>query len=157
MSDRGYESDSSVESTDQMTNEADTVENAEEMEVLNNVRNAVQNWKTRELGKNKETNANVQGFDPLRKYVSNSASLYYDLVNFLNTSKNNEKNMKDRLYVNIVSAIGVPGGLPFHLRTVLQHFLQRDLVELPYTVEPTVINSYANQGMVASTEFPEEE
>jgi hypothetical protein len=157
MRDRGYESDSSLDSTNEMKNETDTPESPEEVEVLNNVRNAVQTWKTRELGKNKETNANVQGFDPLRKYVSNSASLYYDLLNFLNTSKNNEKNMNDRLYVNIVSAIGIPGGLPFHLRTLLQHFLQRDLVELPYTVEPTVINSYADKGMVASKEFPEEE
>jgi hypothetical protein len=157
MRDRGYESDSSLDSTNEMKNETDTPESPEEVEVLNNVRNAVQTWKTRELGKNKETNANVQGFDPLRKYVSNSASLYYDLLNFLNTSKNNEKNMNDRLYVNIVSAIGIPGGLPFHLRTLLQHFLQRDLVELPYTVEPTAINAYAKEGMVASKEFPEEE
>lgn len=157
MSDRGYESDSSLDSTDQMTNDAETIENAEEVKVVNNVRNAVENWKVRELGKNKESNANVEGFDPLRKYVSNAATLYYDLINFLNTSKNNEKNMSDILYVNIVSAIGIPGALPFHLRTLLQHFLQRDLVELPYTIKPTVVNSYAKQGMVASTEFPEEE
>ena len=70
--------------------------NEEEETALQTIRSAVQNWKVREMGKNKETNANVQGFDPLRKYVSNAARLYYDLLTFLKTSKNNETNMLDK-------------------------------------------------------------
>ncbi len=131
--------------------------NADEEVAVQNVRNAVQSWKLREMAKNKEVNANVQGFDPLRKYVSNAARLYYDLVQFLNTSKNKETNMMDKYYVNIVSAIGIPGSLPYSVRMILQHMLQRDLVELPYTMEPTIINAHAKQGSVATKEFPEEE
>lgn len=132
-------------------------ENQQEEATLQNVRIAVQNWKVREMGKNKETNANVQGFDPLRKYVSNAARLYYDLLTYLETSKNKETNLMDKYYVNIISAIGVPGALPYTLKTLLQHILQRDLVELPYTMEPTIINAHAKEGNRATTEFPEEE
>lgn len=131
--------------------------NEEEETALQTIRSAVQNWKVREIGKNKETNANVQGFDPLRKYVSNAARLYYDLLTFLKTSKNNETNMLDKYYVNIISAIGIPGALPYTLKTLIQHTLQRDLIELPYTMEPTIINAHAKEGNQATTEFPEEE
>lgn len=133
------------------------LENQEDEAKIQNVRSAVQEWKVREIGKNKETNANVQGFHPLRKYVSNAARLYYDLVTFLNTSKNNETNMMDSYYVKIISAIGIPGALPYTLKTLLQHMLQRDLIELPYTMEPTIINAHAKEGNQATTEFPEEE
>ena len=131
--------------------------NEEEETALQNVRSAVQEWKVREIGKNKETNANVQGFYPLRKYVSNAARLYYDLITFLKTSKNNETNMLDKHYVNIISAIGIPGALPYTLKTLIQHMLQRDLIELPYTMEPAIINAHAKEGNQATTEFPEEE
>lgn len=155
MSDRGYGSDSSVESEVEL-NESE-LNSEEEIQQVANVRTAIQNWKSREFGKNKEINTNAEGLNPLRKYVSNTAQLYYDLMTYLNTAKNNEKNMSDKLYVNIISAIGVPGALPFHLKTILQHFLQQDLVELPYTIAPPVINAYAKQGITASKEFPEEE
>ena len=157
MSDRGYGSDSSIESETEVELNESELNSEEEIQQVANVRTAVQNWKSREFGKNKETNANAEGLNPLRKYVSNAAQLYYDLITYLNTSKNNEKNMSDKLYLSIISAIGVPGALPFHLRTVLQHFLQQDLVELPYTIAPPVINAYAKQGITASKEFPEEE
>ena len=128
-----------------------------ENEQVNTIRRAVQEWKTREIEKNTESNANAPGLNPLRKYVNNAARLYYDLNTFLTTSKNNEKNMSDKLYVNIVSAIGNPGALSFTMKTMLDHFFQRDLIELPYTMNPVLVNQYAKNGTKAETEFPEEE
>lgn len=135
----------------------DLVENGEENTYIQNVREAVKNWKVNKMDETTEANSNVKGLDPLRKYVANSSRLFYDLMSFLSTSKNNEKNMKDNYYVKIVSAIGVPGGLSFHIRTLLEHFLQRDLIELPFTLETNMVNAYAQKGVQVSTNFPDEE
>jgi hypothetical protein len=129
----------------------------EEVERLNTVRDAIKNWKQREMDKNTLKENESKGLSSLRNYVSKSSELYYDLNTFLKTSKNNEKNMKDSLYVNIVSSIGNPGSLTSHLRTLLNHYLERDLVELPFTLETNMINSQAEKGNRAQTDFPEEE
>lgn len=129
----------------------------EEVTLVNNTREAVKNWKQRELDKNTLKENDSKGLSSLRNYVSKSSELYYDLNTFLSTSKNNEKNMKDDMYVNIVSAIGNPGSLTSHMRTLLKHYLERDLVELPFTLETDMINSQAKNGNRAQTDFPEEE
>ncbi len=129
----------------------------EETNKINNVREAVREWKLREMDKNTNTNANTKTLQPLRKYVANSANLYYDLKNYLSTAQNKESNMKDDIYVKIISAIGFPGALTNPLRVLVERLLERDLVELPFTMEPSIINSYSEKHMKAQTEFPEEE
>lgn len=124
---------------------------------IDTVRNAVRDWKIREFDNTTTPNANAKGLGLLRQYVAKSARLFYDLLNYLQTSRNKEQNMKDALYVNIITAIGPPGSLSFHVKTLLESFLQRDLVELPFTIEPNVVNSYAKKGFTAQQEFPDEE
>jgi hypothetical protein len=124
---------------------------------VNNVRNAIRDWKVREFDKTTEPTSNAKGLGLLRTYAAKSARLFYDIQDYLKTSKNKEQNMKDTFYVNIVTAIGIPGSLSFTVKTVLESLLQRDLLELPYTIEPKAINTYAKDGLVAQQEFPEEE
>lgn len=135
----------------------ESIESPEDTTRVTNVRNAVKNWKIREFDKTTEETSTAKGLQQLRQYTAKSARLFYDLINYLKTSKNNEQNMKDTLYVNIVSAIGIPGMLSFHLKTILENLLQRDLLELPFTIEPNVVNHYAGNGLQAQQEFPEEE
>lgn len=131
--------------------------NEEELTKVNKVREAVQSWKTKEMDKNTINQSNSKGLGALRNYVAKSARLYYDLNTYLTTEKNTESNLNDKYYVNIITAIGIPGGLSYHLKDLLQSLLERDLVELPFTLEPKVINSYAKKGERVNTEFPEEE
>jgi hypothetical protein len=152
-SDSETDSLSSIETYDLPTE----VDNTEDETHIATVRNTVRDWKLREMDKNTEMDSNPSGVNGLRNYARKSARLFYDLTSYLNTSKNDEKNMKDSLYVSIVDAIGLPATLNKHVKTMLEYFLQQDLVELPYTVEPTVINAYAKKGMEAQTEFPDEE
>ena len=144
---------SSIEAYDTM----EEVQTPEEIQQINNVRNAVREWKTREFNKTSEKTSEPKGLSMLRHYVSKSARLFYDLTNYLKTSKNDEQNMKDNLYRNIIAAIGIPGGLSFHVKTLLETLLQRDLLELPFTIEPSAINTYAKNGIQVQQEFPEEE
>jgi hypothetical protein len=130
-------------------------EDPAEQEKVMNVREAVRAWKARELPK--MANSEPRGLGFLLKYKANSARLYNDLNTYLNTSQNNEKNMADSLYRSIVTAIGAPGSLPFHTRILLESLLERDLLELPFTVKPSVVNTYAKKGMRVETEFPDEE
>lgn len=128
-----------------------------EEEQVDAIRNTIKEWKLRELEKNTRLNKKANGLDPLRNYVAKSARLYYDLQNYLQTEKNKEENLQDSLYIGIVTAIGSPGSLSYHLKTLIQHMLQRDLVELPLTVEPRIVNSYTKKGLVVNTNFPDEE
>lgn len=137
--------------------ETEPVDDLEESTYITNVRNSVRDWKLREMDANTSETSKANGLGGLRSYVAKTAQLFYDLQTYLNTSKNKEKNMADVLYVSIVEAIGIPATLNQHIRRLLEHFLQRDLVELPLTVEPTVINSYAQKGLEVKTEFPDEE
>lgn len=148
------ESESSLESINQF--DSDLLPEAETQHV-NTVREAVRNWKTRELDKTTKNTSNAKNLGSLREYVSNSSRLFYDLQDFLTTSKNKESNLKDALYMNIVSAIGAPASLGVHIKLLLNHFLERDLVELPYTLEPSLINTHAAKGIKADTEFPGQE
>lgn len=129
----------------------------EEQEQLASVRSAVRDWKLNELNKNTTPQSNVKSLQSLRTYVANAGRMYYDLLNYLKTSQNKEQNMKNTLYVNIVSSIGPPGSLSYPVKVLLESILERDLVELPYTLEPTLTNSYAEKGIRAQKEFPEEE
>jgi hypothetical protein len=135
----------------------ETLESPDDQTRITNTRNAVREWKVREFDKTTEQTSNAKGLKMLREYVAKSARLFYDLVNFMKTSQNKEQNMKDMLYVNIVTAIGVPGALSFHVKTILESLLERDLVELPFTIEPKVVNAYAKDGLQAQQDFPEEE
>jgi len=154
-----YDSDSDSDSLDSIARyeTREPVENEEEKTVVANVRNAVREWKLREMDKNTDFNVSAKGLEPLRSFVANSAQLFYDLQSYMSTLQNKESNLKDKLYVAIVSAIGNPASLTVHSKLLLTNALERDLVELPFTVEPAVINSYAGKGYEASTEFPEEE
>lgn len=124
---------------------------------VENVREAVKRWKLRELQNNTNMNQKASGLDPLRKYLSKSARLYYDLMNYMNTSQNKESNKKDGIYMTIVVAIGQPEALSSHARTLLETLLQRDLVELPLTIEPKIVNTYVEKGFSVNTNFPDEE
>lgn len=128
-----------------------------EEEKLMTVREAIRSWKLRELEKNTRQDQTTKGLNPLRKYVANSARLFYDLQNYMATEKNKEKNMNDSLYVAIVQAIGSPEGLSFHFRALLQRMLERDLLELPFTVEPSIVDTFTQKGLTVDTNFPDEE
>jgi hypothetical protein len=155
MSDTESDKDS-LESINAFDQEVEST-NPEESTKLQTVREAVQGWKAKEMDKNTMNVSNTKGLGALRNYVANSAKLFYDLNTYLETEKNNETNMNDRHYVKIITAIGIPGGLSVHLKSLLQHILERDLVELPFTLEPNIINSHAKKGIRIDTEFPEEE
>jgi hypothetical protein len=154
MSDSESESSASVLSIE---DGLDDVENIEDVNHVNQVRNGVRDWKLRELDKNTTETSQAHSLQGLRSYVAKSATLFYDLMGYMKTATNKEKNMKDVLYVSIVDAIGAPGALDYHVRNVLEHILQRDLLELPLTVEPKVVNTYAEKGLKVQTEFPDEE
>jgi hypothetical protein len=155
MSDTESDRDS-LESINGFDNQDESV-NEEELTKVKKVREAVQSWKTKEMDKNTIHPSNSKGLGALRNYVAKSARLYYDLNTYLTTEKNTESNLNDKYYVNIITAIGIPGGLSYHLKELLQSLFERDLVELPFTLEPKVINSYAKKGERVNTEFPEEE
>jgi hypothetical protein len=158
MSDTGLDdSDRDSLSSIEAFDAAEIVESPEEQTKVMNVRNAVKEWKVREFDKTTGRNSNPKGLDRLREYSAKSARLFYDLENYLKTAQNKEQNMKDTFYVNIVMAIGVPGALSYHLKTILESLLERDLVELPYTIEPRVVNTYAKDGLQAQQDFPQEE
>lgn len=150
-------SDSEISTVSTEPEQTEELENLEETAYIDNVRNNVRDWKLREMDANTNETSKSNGLQGLRGYVSKTAQLFYDLQNYLQTSKNNEKNMNDSLYVNIIDAIGYPATLNSHVKMLVEHFLQRDLVELPLTVEPKVINTYAEKGLEMQTEFPDEE
>jgi hypothetical protein len=154
MSERDTDSIASIEAFDDIP---ETPMDLEEEERINKVRDSIKDWKLRELEANTHFNTKANGLDPLRKFVSKSARLFYDLQNYLTTSQNKQENMKDNLYVMIVSAIGSPGTLSLHGRTLLQSLMERDLVELPLTVEPKIVNSYTKKGLTLNANFPDEE
>ncbi len=147
----------SLESIARFDGDIENVESSEDNTYIKNVRETVKNWKTKELNKNTQNNANPKGLNGLRVYVANASRLFYDLSNYLTTSKNKESNMKDSYYVKIISAIGNPGSLSEPLKSMLEHFLERDLVELPLTLEPNLSNAYAKNGVEMTRNFPEEE
>jgi hypothetical protein len=154
MSERDTDSIASIEAFDDIP---ETPMDLEEEERINKVRDSIKDWKLRELEANTHFNTKANGLDPLRKFVSKSARLFYDLQNYLTTSQNKQENMKDNLYVMIVSAIGSPGTLSLHGRTLLQSLMERDLIELPLTVEPKIVNSYTKKGLTLNANFPDEE
>lgn len=156
MSDRD-DYDSEDDSLSPIEAATESLDAPEDTTHLSTVRTAVQAWKANEFAKTATGNSNAKGLGSLRHYTANAARLFYDLTSFLTTSKNKDHNMKDMYYVSIVSAIGLPGSLSFPLRTLLENALQHDLLELPYTIQPAVVNTYAKNGLVAQQEFPEEE
>lgn len=160
--DSDIDSEGSRDSLDNInTFDSEVPENEEDMKQLEPVREAIRDWKLREQDKNTNTNVNAKSLKSLRNYVSNTGKLYYDLKNYLSTSQNEQKNMEDSYYVSIVTAIGQPGSLSSPLRILLERVLERDLIELPFTVEPNVINSYAKKNLKQNTSnvlsFPDEE
>jgi hypothetical protein len=129
----------------------------EEEDRIENVRERIKTWKLRELKNNTGFNQKPNGLDPLRKFVTKSARLFYDLQEYIATSQNKDENLKDNLYMMIITAIGPPGSLSVHGRTLLQSFMERDLLELPLTVEPKIVNSYTKKGLRLNANFPEDE
>lgn len=153
------ERDSDTDSLDSIAayEEIENASEEDEQQYIESVREAVKNWKLRELQNNTTMNKKPNGLQPLRNYVANSAKLYYTLNSYLGTSQNKDDNMKDKLYVSIISAIGSPASLSNHLRTLLESLLQRDLIELPLTVEPKIVNVYTQKGLHVNKNFPDEE
>lgn len=133
----------------------DNQEIDEEDQQIQNVRDAVRGWKERELDKNTDASTKPKGLAQLRTYATTSAKLFYALERYI-TSK-----IKDPLLTmnaeDIVKAIGDPETLSNHLRIVLKDLLERDLIELPFVIDPNVSKAYAEEGMVTQTEFPDEE
>lgn len=159
MDNRASDSDSETGTLSPIENydTHEIVEDPKELEHVQTVRNAVADWKLREMDRNSTETSKPKGLRGLRDYVNNSAKLFYDLNTYMNTSKNDEKNMKDALYVGIIEAIGLPATLAFHMKLLLQHILERDLVELPFTMNPKAINERAEKGIEVRTQFPDEE
>lgn len=153
----GSDTESETDSLGPMNQETETMDSPEEKEQIQSVRTAVREWKTKELNKNTAEGSDTKSLQSLRNYVANAGRLYYDLLNYLKTAQNKEQNMKDSYYVQIISAIGPPGALAYPVKILLESLLERDLVELPYTLEPTLTNSYAEKGILAQKEFPDEE
>jgi hypothetical protein len=120
---------------------------------IDNVREAIKEWKIRELDKASDIKQDPEGFARIQQFLQLAARLLYDLLDYIKSSKNKQENLKDKLYVNIVSAIGDPNELTSHERINIEDILNRDLVELPYTVEPRMINIHAKHGIHAATSF----
>ena len=135
----------------------ESMPDAQEEQQVNTVREAVKGWKLRELEQNTQMNKKANGLDPLRNYVAKSARLFYDLQKYLTTEQNKDENMNDTFYMEIIRAIGSPAAVTLHFRTLLQSMLERDLIELPLTVEPKVVNTYTTKGLTVNTNFPDEE
>lgn len=159
MNNQGSDSDSEAGTLSPIENydTNEVLDDPKDIEHVENVRNAVAEWKLREMDKNANETSKPKGLQGLRNYVNKSARLFYDLNTYINTSKNDEKNMKDVLYVSIIEAIGMPAALAFQVKMLLQHVLERDLVELPFTVNPKAINERAEKGIEVETQFPDEE
>jgi hypothetical protein len=151
------ESDSGTLSPIENYDTNEIIDDEKEIQYMQNVRNKVQDWKLREMDKNTTEKSNAKGLLGLRMYLNKSAKLFYDLNTYINTSKNNDKNMKDALYASIIEAIGLPGALAYHTKMLLQHILERDLVELPFTINPSAVNERAKKGIEVQTQFPDEE
>jgi hypothetical protein len=151
------DTESETDSLGPMPETETRIDSTEDQNHIQEIRSAVREWKTRELYKNTAPNSNAKGHDALTKYIANAAQLFFDLISYIKTSQNKEQNMRDSLYVKIVGAIGNPGALSHPLLMNLELLLSRDLIELPYTLEPKMTNAFAKEGIQAQKEFPEEE
>lgn len=125
----------------------------EEENHIEEVRKAVSSWKERELDKASDIKQDPQSLDRIQQFLRLAAKLLYDLLNYIKSAKNNDENMKDKLYVKIVTAIGNPSDLTSHERINMEDILNRDLVELPFTVKPSMVNAHAKKGIKVSTNF----
>jgi len=150
-------SDSEPDSLDLNRNDSEEIRDEPEDQLLTQVREAIRQWKARELTKNSDPSGNPKGLHALRAYVARSGKMYYDLLAYLTTETEAEENRRDALYKAIVSAIGDPRQLSNHGRSLIEYTLERDLVEFPFTVEPKSINTYADKGLTTTTDFPDEE
>ncbi len=119
----------------------------EEENHIEAVRNAVSIWKERELDKASDSKQDPQSLDRLKQFLVLAARLLYDLLNYIQSAKNKDENMKDKLYVKIITSIGNPDNLTTHERINIENILNRDLVELPFTVNPKMINAHAKKGI----------
>jgi hypothetical protein len=150
-------SDSEVDSLDMNQNDTQEILEEPEDQLLSQVREAIRQWKAKELEKNSDPNGTAKGLQALRSYVARSGKMYYDLVTYLTSETETEENRRDAFYKAIVSAIGDPKQLSNHGRSLIEYTLERDLIEFPFTVEPRSINTYANKGLTTETEFPDAE
>jgi hypothetical protein len=107
------------------------------------VRESVKAWKLRELEKTTNDETDPQDMTWLRKFVKAAALLYFDLIVYMDKAKNKDENMKDDLYVKIIGAIGIPSALSTTERFTIESMLNRDLVELPLTIEEAAIDERA--------------
>ncbi len=150
-------SDSEPDSLDLNRNDTQEIQEEPEDQLLVQVREAIRQWKAKELEKNSDPNGNPRGLHALRAYVARSGKMYYDLLTYLTSETEVEENRRDAFYKAIVSAIGDPKQLSNHGRSMIEYTLERDLVEFPFTVEPRSINTYAEKGLATTTDFPDEE
>lgn len=150
-------SDSEPDSLDMNRNDTQEIVDEPEDQLLTHVREAIRQWKAKELEKNSDPKGNPRGLHSLRAYVARSGKMYYDLLAYLTTGKETDENRRDTLYRAIVTAIGDPTQLSNHGRSLIEYTAERDLVEFPFTVEPRSINTYAEKGLSTTTDFPDEE
>lgn len=151
-----YDSDNSLENINDYEN-IDVGPSEEEEDHIDSVRKAVKTWKMRELDKSADKKQDPASFNSLHHFLTAAAQLLIDISNYIKSSQNKDENMKDNLYVAIIQAIGDPNNLSSHERIHIENVLNRDLVELPFTVDPSIINAHAKKGIKANTKFYNEE
>lgn len=127
----------------------------EEEERIERVREAVKIWKMREMDKSADKKQDPASFNGLHHFLIAAAKLLIDLSNYIKSSQNKDENMRDNLYVAIIQAIGHPDNLTSFERILIENNLKRDLVELPFTAEPSIIDAHAGKGIKADTKFYE--
>lgn len=125
----------------------------QEEEHIVNVREAVKTWKARELDKSADKKQDAASFNSLNNFLQATARLLYDIKEYIRSAKNKEENMKDHLYVKIIQAIGDPNELSSYERINIEDILNTDLIELPFTVDPHLINSYSKKKIKANTKI----
>lgn len=125
----------------------------EEENHIEAVRNAIRLWKERELDKASDSKQDPQSLNRLQQFLVLAARLLYDLLNYMKSAKNKDENLRDKLYVKIISTIGHPDNLTSHERINIENILNRDLIELPFTVDPKIVNAHAKKGIKISDSF----
>lgn len=121
----------------------ESAEDYKESPKLKPVRESVKAWKVRELQKSTDEDRDPSDIKWLRQFVKASAVLFFDLKMYLDKSQNKEENLKDDLYVKIIGAIGSPTELSTTERYTMENVLNRDLVELPLTIDEDAIDERA--------------
>lgn len=150
--DNTYDSDNSLDDINAYEKK-EVGPSKEEEDHIDSVREAVKRWKRRELDKSAGQKENPDSFNGLNNFLRATARLLYDIQEYISSAQNKEENMKDHLYVKIIQAIGNPFTLSSFERINIEDVLNTDLVELPYTVDPDLIDEFKEKKIKANTKI----